>query len=104
MKKGSNKFASFIQNIIKDDTPKQPKKQNKVAEVEPADGLPFTAAPIGGGGDADLLQMLNSGVTSLTAPESKSNILLGKQEVSVAELARQMKRKQGIAEKEAQKP
>ena len=52
--KGGNKFASFIQNIIKDDTPKQPKKK-KVAAVEPEDGLPFTAAPIGGGGDADLL-------------------------------------------------
>lgn len=53
MTKG-NKFASFIQNIIKDDTPKQPKKK-KVAVVEAAEGLPFTAAPIGGGGDADLL-------------------------------------------------
>jgi protein tyrosine phosphatase (PTP) superfamily phosphohydrolase (DUF442 family) len=52
--KGSKKFDSFIQNLIRDDTPKQPKKKKQAAVVE-SQGLPFVAAPVGGGGDADLL-------------------------------------------------
>ena len=69
--KKQNKFASFIQNIIKDDTPKQPKKAKKVV-VEAASGEAVAAAEqVGGGGDAGLLAMLNSGVTSIGAPESK---------------------------------